>query len=130
MHSMDLTSVPSMDTVTQRLDVCPSMQNDATSVECTQALNQLCQVLERSIEASLEGCLDAVEVHLSRILTSEQRKADFLPAAEDTDKLDRPTWACQMVVAVVKALMLEAQEQLRSEPASAFLAEVCAPVAM
>jgi Exocyst complex component Sec10 len=100
------------------------VQRDVWVTESTQALEQLGQVLEKSIESALEAALEGVEGLIARTLAAEQRRTDFTPAAGDSDKLDRPTAACQLVVALVKALWLDAEEGLRAEPAHAFLNEV------
>jgi hypothetical protein len=100
------------------------MQREALVPECSQALQQLGQVLERSIEGSLENLLEGLEACISRTLAAEQRKPDFQPTDMEADTLDRPTIACQMVVGLVKALKLDAEEHLRSEPCHELLAEV------
>lgn len=74
-----------------------SLQDLALARECRDALAQFCTVLERSIAASLESCVDAVEGLITRTLTSEQRKADFLPSSTAAGGLDRPTPTCVQV---------------------------------
>jgi hypothetical protein len=100
------------------------MQGDSLVAECSQALQQLGQVLESSIESALENLLEGLETCISRTLTAEQRKQDFQPLDMDADRLDRPTIACQMVVGLIKAVKLDTEEHLRSEPRQALLAEV------
>jgi hypothetical protein len=100
------------------------MQKDVYVLESTQALEQLSQVLEKSIESALEALLAGIEGLVTRTLSTEQRRTDFMPAPGASDNLDRPTTACQLVVALMRALKLDAADGLRAEPANAFMNEV------
>lgn len=105
--------------------VAPHLASGETpAMESAQALAQFKAVLERAVESALEAVLDGADGLLTRTLAAEQRRGDFLPTAAESGRIDRPTAACQLVVAAVKALKLDVEEWVRAEVAQTLLTEV------
>lgn len=63
---------------------------------------------------------------LERVLSSEQRRSDFMPR-DDALSFDRPTSACLLGTALLSALGAAAKDTLEGNNLQAFLAEVRRP---
>lgn len=70
-------------------------------------------------------CLSSVSAvsQLERVLSSEQRRSDFMPR-DDSLSFDRPTSACLLGTALLSALGAAAKDTLEGNNLRAFLAEV------
>ena len=102
------------------------LQNTAASAESAAALTQLTQVLEKSIEGSLNAVADSFDSLLGRVLTSEQKRTDFQPSEMGTmGHMDTPTPACVAVTSLLRALQNAVEEFLPMGASGSFLLEVC-----
>eukprot|EP00775_Hariotina_reticulata_P013513 gene13513-13638_t len=89
----------------------------------SSALLALIRAAEDSITVVLRKSVDATISQLDRLLSSEQRRSDFLPR-DDELTFDRPTAACLLGTALLAALGQAAQETLDGTNLRQFLAEV------
>jgi hypothetical protein len=101
------------------------VQNSAVSAESQTALTQLTQVLEKSIEGSLNAVADSFDSLLGRVLAAEQKRTDFQPSEmESMGHMDAPTPACGAVAALLRSLQSFVEETLPTGASGSFFLEV------
>lgn len=104
--------------------VAPAVTSSVAELSlASSALLSLIRAVEDSITVVLRKCLDAFMAELERVLSSEQRRSDFMPR-DDTLSFDRPTSACLLGTALLSALGGAAKDTLDGNNLRAFLAEV------
>lgn len=64
-------------------------------------------------------------LQVDKTLASEQKRSDFQPRDDGAVSLDRPTDACTLVIALLRAVQQVATQNLHAGNLSSFLAEVC-----
>lgn len=101
------------------------LQNSAAAAESSAALTQLTQVLEKSIEGSLNAVADSFDSLLGRVLSSEQKRTDFQPSEMGSmGHMDTPTPACGAVTGLLRSLLSSVEEMLPVGASGSFLLEV------
>ena len=64
---------------------------------------------------------------IDKTLASEQKRADFQPKGDTAVELDRPTAACVLVTALLRAASKVAAQNLHAANLASFLAEARSP---